>query len=138
MVASTTDAFADSIVSTCRTAIGDSLRSVIYFTPEEFDLLYLRRDLYLDGAERAREVKSVFVENERLGFSSRETYSQLSMEPDTEPEIGEYEFTIRVFSDGFVNRVIVGDHGVILTTDGLDIDGFEDLAITLRKLLAEG
>ncbi|WP_435154246.1 DUF7522 family protein [Haladaptatus sp. DFWS20] len=130
------DRFADEIVSTCRTGIGDTLRSVIYFTPSEFDVLYLRSDLYRGGTEQARERELVFVNNERLGFGTSETYRRLA-EQGAEPAIGEYELTIRAFSDGFVSRVIVGDHGVLLTSDSLHIADFEDVAVALRKLLTE-
>jgi hypothetical protein len=128
-------AFAEGLVRTCRTAVGDSLRSVVYFTPDEFEVLYLRQDLYLDDRERAREVKAEFVQSERVGFDERERYNKIAHEPGTEPDIGAYEFTIRVFSRGFVSRVIVGDHGVLLTTDALDVDVFEDLAVAVRSLL---
>jgi len=50
-----------------------------------------------------------FVANERLGFHSDETYA------DT--EFGECLFTIRAFDLGYLARVIVGDHGVFVTTD---------------------
>ncbi len=128
------DEFADELVTTCRTGIGDTLRSVIYFTPSKFDLLYLRSDLYGGDRERAREQKHVFVNNERLGFGTSETYRRLA-EQESEPTIGDYELTIRAFSDGFVSRVIVGDHGVLLTSDNLHIADFEDVAVSLRKML---
>ena len=128
--------FADSLVSTCRAALGDLLRSVVYFTPEEYELLYLRSDLYGGDEERARAVKAEFVENERMGFTSDETYGKLADE-DAEPGVGDYQFTVRGFSRGFVNRVIVGDRGVLLTTDDLDIGEFEELAVTIRKMLAD-
>lgn len=126
----------DGTVSICRTGIGDSLRSIIHFTPDEFELLYVRQDLYTDE-ERARERKVEFVENERTGFDSRETYDNLSVEPGSEPDIGEYEFTVRVFSEGFISRVLVGEQGIILTTDSIDMRDFETVAVALRVLLAE-
>ncbi|WP_433624592.1 DUF7522 family protein [Halomicrococcus sp. NG-SE-24] len=131
------DEFADQLVSTCRPAVGDALRSVVYFTPDAFDVLYVRSDLYDGDTEKARSAKAVFIENERLGFSSSETYNELSPEEGMEPDIGEYEFTVRVFSDGFVNRVVVGDHGVLLTTNQLYLNDFEELAVSLRNQLAE-
>jgi hypothetical protein len=130
------DRFADEIATTCRTGIGDTLRSVIYFTPKEFDHIYLRSDLYGGDADRARELETVFVSNERLGFSTNETYRRLE-ELRAEPDLGEYQLTIRAFSDGFVSRVIVGDHGVLLTSDNYHIADFEEVAVSLRKLLAE-
>ncbi|WP_458188314.1 DUF7522 family protein [Haladaptatus sp. NG-WS-4] len=128
------DQFADEIATTCRTGIGDTLRSVIYFTPDEFDLLYLRSDLYGGDEERARKLKAVFVENERLGFDTSETYRRLA-DRDAEPAIGDYELTLRAFSDGFVSRVIVDGHGVLLTSDSYSIADFEEVAVSVRKML---
>ena len=127
---------ADQLVRACRTAVGDSLRSVVYFTPESEQFLYLRSDLEERG-ERSREVKRQFVENERMGFTSQETYDRLTEEGDARLDIGDYEFTVRVFTEGFISRVIVGEHGVLLTADEMHVDEFEELAVTLRKLLAE-
>jgi hypothetical protein len=135
MTPATTDELSDSLVSTARTGIGDTLRSVVYFTPETFELLYLRKDLYEDE-ESARAAKGRLVDVERAGFVDGTAYSALSPDDDGGPTFGEYEFTIRVFRDGFVTRVIVGDHGVLLTTDEMDVGGFEEVAVTLRKLLA--
>ncbi|HMB50213.1 DUF7522 family protein [Natronoarchaeum rubrum] len=133
----TTTEFDETIASACRTAVGDSLRTVIYFTPDSFDVLYVRDDLY-DGEEEAvRRVKELFVENERIGFGDAETYRKLTPEPNVEPDVGEYQFTMRIFEYGFLSRVIEGDRGVLTTTDGLQIDAFKELAVTLRKLLAE-
>jgi hypothetical protein len=130
------DEYADQIVSACRTAVGDHLRSVVYFTAADEAALYFRSDLEAQG-ERSRRVKHLFVENERMGFSSQETYNRLAEVAGDELDIGDYEFTVRVFSEGFVSRVIVGRHGVIMTTDSMQIDAFEELSVTLRKLLAE-
>ena len=122
----------DSLVSACRAAVGDSLRTLIEFTPDDFEVLYVRSDLG-DVAQVRRE-KAQFVENERVGFD--EDYRDTSESGD-EPTIGRYEVTVRVFTDGFLSRVIVGDRGVILTTDGLDVDVMEELSVTLRRLLAD-
>jgi hypothetical protein len=131
------DAFAEGLVAAARTAGGEDLRSVVYVTPDAFDLLYLRGDLYLGDHERAREVKTELVDIERDEFDTAAALSRLSAEEDTEPQIGDYEHTIRVFSEGFVSRVFVGDHGVLLTTDEIDLDRFEELAIALRGMLAD-
>ncbi|MFC7046235.1 hypothetical protein ACFQH6_13160 [Halobacteriaceae archaeon GCM10025711] len=40
-----------------------------------------------------------------------------------------------MFEDGFVNRVISGDRGVLLITDGLDVAAFEQVAVSIRTLL---
>lgn len=127
---------ADQLVRACRAAIGDSLRSVVHFTPESETFLYLRSDLDEHG-EHTREVKRLFVQNERLGFTSQNTYERLAEESDDQLDVGDYQFTVRVFSEGYVSRVIVGEHGVLLTADEMQIDAFEELSVTLRKLLAE-
>ncbi|KMT45683.1 hypothetical protein EL22_28500 [Halostagnicola sp. A56] len=35
----------DELLSVCRTAVGDELRSITYFTEDEVEQLYLRSDL---------------------------------------------------------------------------------------------
>ncbi|MCO8266670.1 hypothetical protein NKF06_08740 [Haloferax sp. AB510] len=128
-----TGSVADALVSTCRTTLGDSLRSVVYFTRDDFDVLYVRRDLY-DGDEiAARAAKFELVESERIGFGPQETYNVGG--GDTGPDFGEYEFTLRVFSDGFVGRVVSGDRGVIVTTDELELSEFEEMEVALRRML---
>lgn len=129
---------ADQLVALCRTVVGDGLRSVIHFTPLEFELLYLRRDLYAGDEEYARAVKSEIVNNERLGFTSVETYEKFHDESTLEPVFGEYEFTVRVFEHGFVSRVIVGNRGILLTTDDIDVARFEELAVAIRRYLRAG
>ncbi|WP_224269749.1 DUF7522 family protein [Haloprofundus salinisoli] len=136
MTSQPSDDLADSIVYLARTALGDALRSVIYFTPDDFEVLYLRAGLYADDPSRVRSVKGPLVENERLGFSSQERYRDPFGGESAEPDIGEYEYTIRVFSKGFLCRVLVDGHGVIITTDELDIAEFEAQAVSLRSLLA--
>ncbi|WP_135822622.1 DUF7522 family protein [Halostella litorea] len=132
-----TDDFAEELTGACRAAVGDSLRAVVYFTPDDHEVAYVRSDLYGDDEELLHRVQSEFVESERLGFDSQETYRSLATQAGTEPELGQYGFTMRVFDRGYLSRVIVDDRGVFMTTDGLDIDGFRELAVTLRKLLAE-
>ena len=126
---------ADSVVSTARTSIGDTLRSVIYFTPSAMDLLYVRRDLY-DSSQRAVEAKSRLVEFERVGFAEAPVRTALS--PPANPDsIGSYEFTVRVHDEGFVVRILAADDGVILTTDDMDVDAFDDTAVAITKFLRE-
>ncbi|MFC6724204.1 hypothetical protein ACFQE1_07415 [Halobium palmae] len=126
----------DSIVSACRTGLGDELRSVVYFTPDEFEPLYLRRDLA--GDEAAHGAEAALVENERLATWPEGPYVDRPHDPDLSPTLGDYECTVRMFSGGFVGRVVVGRRGVIVTTDELDVRAFEELAVSLRSLLAEG
>ncbi|WP_458189715.1 DUF7522 family protein [Haladaptatus sp. NG-WS-4] len=117
------DELTDQFVSACRTVIGDELRSITYFTVDEYEQVYLRSDL-----ERDADIDR-FVANERLGFTSQQTYGG--------SELGEYVFTIRVFDFGYVTRVIVGDSGVFVTTDPLEMDRFKEVAAAVKTVLAE-
>lgn len=125
--------FADSVISIARTSVGDTLRSVIYFTTDEMDLLYVRADLY-ESRQGALEVKSRLVEFERAGFDEAPIRSVLSV-PQEPESIGEYNFTVRIHDDGYVLRVLGDDAGVILTTDEMDVEAFEDAAVAITKLI---
>ena len=111
----------DELVATARTVVGDELRSVTYFTEDSLEQCYLR-----EGLERTADLVG-FADNERLGFHSQVAYSGT--------QLGAYRFTIRVFERGYLTRVIVGDHGVWVTTDSMHIDRFEELASALAGLL---
>lgn len=126
----------DELVSVCRTAVGDTLRSVIHFTRTDSELLYLRRDLA--GADRRRtlEAKATLVERERIGFALHDEYEPRWAGAGSDPALGDYEFTVRVLSEGFVCRIITGSHGLLLTAEDLDVDRVEEVAIALRGLLA--
>ena len=125
--------FADSVVSAARTSLGDTLRSVIYFTPGAMDILYVRQDLY-ESRQRAIEAKARLVEFERVGFAEAPVRSALSV-PSATDSIGSYDFTVRVHGEGFVVRVLADDDGILLTTDDMDIDAFEDAAVAIRRFL---
>ncbi|WP_276301809.1 DUF7522 family protein [Halorussus lipolyticus] len=114
---------ADQLVSACRTAVGDELRSVTYFTDDVEDQIYLREDLESDADLVG------FADNERLGFHSQSLYQ--------ETELGQYHFTIRVFDRGYLTRVIVGDHGAFVTTDAMEMDRFKELASAVESVLEE-
>lgn len=126
---------AESIRSAARTGLGDELRSVVYFTPAQFDVLYVRQDLYESEAS-ARDAKSPLVAFERMGFAEAPVRTALSVEGGG-PSIGPYEFTVRFHQDGFVVRAIEADAGVILTTDSMNVAAFEESILTIRRLLAE-
>jgi len=125
---------ADAVVSAARTGLGDQLRSVVHFTPSGFDVLYLRRDLYESSAE-AVEAKGRLVEIERVGFAERPVRDAVAA-PEVTDGIGPYEFTVRFHEGGFVVRVLEGDHGVLFTADEMDVRAFEEIASTVRRLLA--
>jgi hypothetical protein len=109
------------LVRTARTVVGDGIRSVTYFTPDEVAQLYLRDDLEADADVAG------FADTERLGFRSQTDYD--------DSELGDYNFNIRVFDDGYLTRVIHDDHGIFVTTDPLTRDRFEELAAALHEEL---
>lgn len=111
------------LVSAGRTAVGDELRSLCYFTESTIEQLYLRDDLV-----RSADLVG-FAENERLGFRTQQTYAQT--------QLGDYRFTIRVFEHGYLTRVIVGDHGAFITTDEMKIERFSETAESVEEILAE-
>ena len=117
------DELAEELESVCRTTVGDELRSITYFTPDSYDHVYLREDL-----ERG-ENKLSFVETERTGFASQRTYAW--------SELGDYDYTIRVFENGYLVRVISGRHGAYVTTDALTMNRFDELATAVGKVLDE-
>lgn len=116
------DETADHIVRTCRTAIGDSLRSITYFTRDDFEQLYLRADLTQDA-----DLTS-FIGNEWRGF-------RITKDAYRGSELGDYEYTIRTFEHGYLVRVTTDREGVFVTTDGLSMQDFEALATAVREVL---
>ncbi|OVE83914.1 DUF7522 family protein [Natronolimnobius baerhuensis] len=115
---------AEQIVTTCRTAVGDSLRSITYFTRDDFEQVYLREDL-----ERDADL-STFIGHEWRGFKTAQTAYEGS-------ELGDYNYTIRVFDNGFLVRVTTDTDGVFVTTDGLTMKDFEEVATAIRVFLTE-
>jgi hypothetical protein len=128
------EGLAGNLVSATRTSLGDTLRSVVYFTPSAFDVLYVRRDLYRSD-EDARRAKAQLVDFERTGFAEGPVRTVLARREDAS-DIGPYRFTVRFHEDGFVGRLIEGDAGVLVTTDSMDVSAFEEAATAIRGLLA--
>lgn len=115
---------ADQVVRTCRTAIGDSLRSITVFTEDGYEQLYLRGDLERD-ADLSR-----FVVRESVGF--RDTESAYA-----DSELGRYEYTLRSFANGYLLRVTAPEFGTFVTTDAVTLRDFEELSTALGRLLAD-
>jgi hypothetical protein len=113
---------AERIVATARTATGDSLRSVTYFTRSDFDQLYLRDDL-----ERDADLNT-FVGHEWRGYRDTQNAYQNS-------ELGSHEFTVRAFENGYLLRVAAERRGVLITTDGLSMQSYEEIAEALGRTL---
>ncbi|GAD52074.1 hypotheical protein [Halarchaeum acidiphilum MH1-52-1] len=111
----------EALTSACRSAIGDSLRSVVHFTDEGYERVYLREDL-----DAAADLEC-FVENERTGFERRDT--------SRGSELGAYEYTIHGYENGALTRVVGDDAGVFVTTDPLSASRFEEVAVAVRDVL---
>lgn len=114
---------ADRLVRTCRTTVGDSLRSVTYYSPAGFEQVYLRNDLEAD-ADLAG-----FVDHESESFHARTAYRG--------SELGEYRYTIRVFDRGYLVSVVAADHGAFITMDGLTVSRSRDVASGIVEVLRE-
>ncbi|RJS99647.1 MULTISPECIES: DUF7522 family protein [Halococcus] len=115
---------ADQVVTAARTATGDRLRSVTYFTRTDYDQLYLRDDL-----ERDADVMS-FIGHEWHDFkNTRDAYRS--------SELGAYRHTIRVFENGYLLRITTDRDGVFVTTDGLTMSDFEAVASAVVAVLED-
>jgi hypothetical protein len=112
---------ADELTSASRTVIGDELRSVTYFTQEAVEQVYLRSDL-----DRTADLLG-FAEIERTGFETGKKYRGT--------ELGEYRATVRMFEHGYLVRVVAGGTGAWVTTDGMSMERFEELAAALKPVL---
>jgi hypothetical protein len=113
---------ADRVVTAARTAVGDSLRSVTYFSRDDFEQLYLRGDL-----ERDADLGTFVGHEWREWETTQSAYAG--------SELGAHEYTIRVFENGFLVRVAVDRGGVFVTTDGLTLKDFDELGTALREVL---
>lgn len=118
------DELAEEIVSAARAATSDTLRSVTYFTRVNYQQLYLREDL-----ERDADL-SEFVGHEWRGFKETQNAYRNT-------ELGAYQFTIRVFENGYLLRITTDRHGVLLTTDGLTMREYEDVAEAIERILRD-
>lgn len=115
---------ADRIATLCRTAIGDSLRSVTYFTRDDFEQLYLRGDLEQDADLMG------FIGHEWQDFKNTQNAYGGS-------ELGEYKFTVRAFENGYLVRVTTDTEGVFATTDSLTLQQYEEVAKAISEILEE-
>lgn len=117
------EGFPDELRSVCRTVVGDELRSITYFDEDHVEQIYLRSDL-----EQTADLVG-FAELERMGFRSQSAYQNT--------QLGAYNGTIRMFENGYLNRVIGTETGVWVTTDSMSIDRFEELVVAVRSVLEE-
>ncbi|AFK19119.1 hypothetical protein E6P09_10070 [Haloferax mediterranei ATCC 33500] len=114
----------ETLVSTCRTAVGDSLRSITYFNRFDYVQVYLRDDL-----EQEADLNS-FIGNEWHDF-------KMTQDAYRGSELGDYQYTIRVFENGYLVRITIEDFGVFVTTDGISMQDFEALASATTEILED-
>ncbi|MFC7203771.1 hypothetical protein ACFQJC_09605 [Haloferax namakaokahaiae] len=112
----------ERLISTCRTAVGDSLRSLTYFNRFDYIQVYLRSDL-----EQSADLNS-FIGNEWHDF-------KMTQDAYRGSELGEYKYTIRVFENGYLVRITLEDIGVFVTTDGITMQDFNALSVATREVL---
>lgn len=117
-----TDRARDRLTRTCRTAAGDSLRSVTYFDKTDYTQVYLRDDLAQDA-----DLTS-FIGTEWHDFNTTQDAYDGS-------ELGDYRYTIRVFENGFLVRVTLEEGGVFVTTDGITMRDFETVVTAIQSVL---
>lgn len=113
---------AERLVRVCRTGMGDTLRSVTYFTRDDFEQLYLREDLERD-ADLDR-----FVDHEWQSY-------EITQDAYRASELGEYRYTVRVFENGYLVRVTTPREGVFVTVDDLTTGRFEEITAAIGGLL---
>jgi hypothetical protein len=118
------DTLAEELRSAIRAATGDCLRSITYFSRSNFEQLYLRGDL-----ERDADLDT-FVGHEWRGFRDTQNAYQT-----TESELGPYKYTIRAFENGYLLRVATERAGVLITTDAINMQDFEEVAEATARLL---
>ncbi|MFB6079075.1 MAG: hypothetical protein ABEJ80_08870 [Halarchaeum sp.] len=116
------DAARERLRVIARTALGDSLRSVTYFTRTDYEQVYLRSDLTRDAD------LSSFIGAEWQSF-------QLLEDAYDGSELGDFEYTIRAFSNGYLLRVTTDREGIFLTTDGLTMTDVESCASAIEETL---
>ncbi|WP_049915831.1 DUF7522 family protein [Haloferax mucosum] len=112
----------EKLVTVCRTAVGDSLRSITYFNRFDYVQVYLRDDL-----EQEADLNS-FIGNEWHDF-------KMTQDAYHGSELGDYQYTIRVFENGYLVRITLEDIGVFVTTDGISMQDFEALASATTEIL---
>ncbi|KAB1194438.1 MULTISPECIES: DUF7522 family protein [Haloferax] len=114
----------EKLISTCRAAAGDSLRSLTYFNRFDYLQVYLRDDL-----EQEADLNS-FIGNEWHDF-------KMTQDAYRGSELGDYQYTIRVFENGYLVRITLEDFGVFVTTDGITMQDFEALRTAVTTILEE-
>lgn len=116
------DALTERVIESATDVAGDALRSIVYFTEDDFDQIFLRDYLSAEADIGA------FVTNEREGFNRVPTHEG--------SELGRFQYALQRFESGFLVRVIRGEQGVFVTTNRMSMDRFDELADRIDAALA--
>ncbi|WP_435153043.1 DUF7522 family protein [Haladaptatus sp. DFWS20] len=88
----------EALVSAFAEFGGENLRDIWLFGQSDYEMLYLRDDV----SDKLEEINvSKFVDNERFGFVTRDTYDQLYY--------ASYQYTVRGFDDFEQFRMFFAD-----------------------------
>lgn len=116
------EAASDRLVRMCKNLAGDRLRSITYFTRDDFNQLYLRDDL-----ERGADLASF------IGFEWRESW--LTEDAYQGTELGEHQYSLQVFSNGYLLRVETPSEGAFVTLDRPSVEILDELADVIMDVL---
>ncbi|AHG03969.1 hypothetical protein HALDL1_10420 [Halobacterium sp. DL1] len=101
-----------ALVSTLQAELGENLRDVWVLDERTQESLYLRADV----AERVSDIDvEKFLDNERYGFVTRQTYNLL--------HYSDFRYTHRGFDTWELFRTFVGDETQVGVVVGVDSDG---------------
>lgn len=117
------------LLDTIRTVGGESLRDLHLFDDRAHEVLYLRDDV-ADILENVDLPK--YIDNERYGFVTRETYEDL--------HYAEYKYTVRGFEDFEQFRTFLGpshDVGVLASFDQPSDLDYAIIAKNIGEIVAE-
>lgn len=109
---------------------GDALRDVWVFDETDHEVVYLREDV----SERVEDIDvAVYIDNERMGYVTRDTYEALAYV--------DYQYTVRGF-DAFVQfRTFVpgktGPVGVYISFDAEGSYDFSQLNESIQEAIDE-
>ena len=115
----------ETLVTVLRDAGGESLRDAWAFDETGYESVYLREDV----AERVERIDvDRYIDNERYGYVTRETYESL--------HYTEYSYTVRGFEDFVQFRTFLetGDGNRVGVMASFDADANPDFRALTRRL----
>lgn len=113
------------MVAACRTGIGDELRGIILVAPGDAELLYLRRDLALDGKQEWEL---------RHGIDVAGRHDDPDDEQWVQTKAGPSPLVVRSLNGDRVARFSLGRYDVVLTAEEVPPAHFADIQPTVAAL----